>query len=257
MTEPQSRASVLKKPLLHECPKTFCRHWVEARWGNQVRGRCACEWGDCTRSPSGQGDKDFYEPADDQLRMHGLPWFFFVDPEELLPEQKRRYHKYFEKEHHALLRPGVTGLRLAKRGAAPGFSEHAFNEQAFWLAERCEGAVSEIDTDVRNKSFGFAKITFPDGQALYVVQNVMYPLIACASKIAPFSMTWHAWPEIWTPFSPMSMNGMALEPEHLQLEVTVDWLVALPETERACIRRWRPLTVGELVFNYWDIERFV
>jgi hypothetical protein len=259
MSNSSPRAFDFKKPSLDGCPKLFCSHWVEVRWGTNVRGRCMCEFGTCTRAGDGEGDKDFYEPEVDVLREHGLPWFFYMDPEELSPEQRRRYDKYFAREHHALLRPGVTGLRLVKRGAAPGWNEQAFLEQGYWLAQRCNGRVAETDTDVRSKSFAWVKIV-PNGQndqpPLYVLQNVVYPLIACAAKVAPFAMRWLEWPEEWQPFAPAGGgHGLVLDPTVLNTEPGLDWQIALSEPERVLIRRWRPASIGEIIYNFWDIER--
>ncbi len=53
---------------------------------------CRCPCGLCTRLDAEQGDHDWYEPHEPNLRQAGLPWFYFIPtPAKLVPDLRTSY----------------------------------------------------------------------------------------------------------------------------------------------------------------------
>jgi hypothetical protein len=59
------------KPLANVCPEKFCFFWNE-------EGFCRRTFGECFRDTGDVTDKDWYEPCEPELELHGLPWFYFI-----------------------------------------------------------------------------------------------------------------------------------------------------------------------------------
>ncbi len=88
-----------EKPDPSVCPQKFCFCW---RMGKVITAKhpepptvaqgCRSPFGVCTRLDPVNGDHDWYEPHEPNLREAGLPWFYFiVSPDGLTPTSKARY----------------------------------------------------------------------------------------------------------------------------------------------------------------------
>jgi hypothetical protein len=103
-----------KNELKNKCPKEYCFLWREE--GNQIargvymnledafknlelveQSHCGCSFGICKRNEEFRDSNasDYYEPNDVQLGKNGLPWFYFVDYNQLSEKDKKQYDMFF------------------------------------------------------------------------------------------------------------------------------------------------------------------
>ncbi len=93
-----------EKPDPNICPRRFCFMWQMARLVSaktpqpaSVAQGCRCPFGLCTRLDREQGDRDWYESHDPNLREAGLPWFYFYpSPAILVPGVHEEYIRQSE-----------------------------------------------------------------------------------------------------------------------------------------------------------------
>lgn len=129
----------------------------------------------------------------------------------------------------------------------PVLEERAFRHLCHWLARENGGTVAETDTDTTARNFYFARISRYDA-AVFLLQNIHHSFAAFAQRDPSGRFVLVRQPE-WLRVS----EGIAcfLDPA----ELDQDWrglCGELSPEELEQIRYWKPRTVGELLFNYWD-----
>ncbi|MEU7455404.1 hypothetical protein [Streptosporangium roseum] len=122
------------------------------------------------------------------------------------------------------------------------------------MARRTNGRVLAVDPAGGRRSFHAAILTYRDrGRELELVGHVLLPLLALARRRIESDMALSFLDDREVSgklgaYEPYRVPGTA----ELALPVARADLSELGEAEMDQIRYWRPETVGELVFNFWD-----
>ncbi|MEV4183139.1 hypothetical protein AB0J28_17075 [Streptosporangium canum] len=120
------------------------------------------------------------------------------------------------------------------------------------MARRTNGRVLAVDPAGGRRSFHAAILTYRDRE-LELVGHVLLPLLALARRRSgsDMALSFLDDPEVsgkLGAYEPYRVPGT----DELALPVARADLSELGEVEMDQIRYWRPETVGELVFNFWD-----
>lgn len=147
---------------------------------------------------------------------------------------------------------GSTGFRCAGERPPSAPDPREFTRIVHDVVRRTNGRVLAVDPAEGRRSFHAATLTYRDRE-LEAVGHVLLPLLALARRRRGSDMTLSFLddPEVSGKLGacePYRVLGMA----ELALPVARVDLSELGEVEMDQIRYWRPETVGELVFNFWD-----
>ena len=162
------------------------------------------------------------------------------------------------------IQPGVTGFGQGPLPPPIQVDFKAFRALCYTAAQGTEATVLSVDPSpfktVRN--FVFALLQFskvPGAPSVFLFVNQHTPLLACA--FAPALTSPH--PD-GSPFSFMDVPELSttFEPFYPILkkeELEIPWIWSeselasrLPPEEIKQIAYWKPQTVGEVLFNFWD-----
>lgn len=146
---------------------------------------------------------------------------------------------------------GITGFYAKKDGAPPQINEEAFIQFCTALMQQQGGEVKRFEKSQQAMNFYYAEVIWHN-KRFYIVVNAHYPYLAFAEKIqygeiifmeAPFAMPAH------TPYRVLSLAELTTPTVGAR-----EWAPyeKLHRTEIAQISYWRPATIGEIVFNFWD-----
>ena len=142
-----------------------------------------------------------------------------------------------------MLPRGITGFGDAQ---APDIQDvKSFTALAHTTARELGGAVCYIDTDTLSRSFYSARIESSHG-GVYILMNAHYPYAAFADSVEYGEIGF------------VDVPGGVVCPDVRVLtrdELLQPWSGEegeLGDTEMKQIRYWKPRTVGEVVFNFWD-----
>jgi hypothetical protein len=112
--------------------------------------------------------------------------------------------------------------------------------------------VESVDKSVRAENFHRALLTttHPDRQITLLCNNYV-PLLAVTEPEPQYMQPIFAEaPDLAEAFADTPFR--MLSPAELNDPLTDTHLTDLPRVERDQIRNWKPKTVGETVFNFWD-----
>lgn len=144
-----------------------------------------------------------------------------------------------------MLPKGITGFGDITDLPAPPQDERRFRQFCHAFARAHQGRVNAFDLDLSGKSFYAAEIELGH-RRFSLLGNAFYPWIAFAEPMEYAEITF-----VDAPFVLTAPDVRLLTPDELRQ----DWrgcASRLGETEMKQIRYWKPQTVGEIVFNFWD-----
>lgn len=218
-----------------KCPQWLCFHWCEKQdyvalgyyqnldetFNNLKEGEesaCSCTLGTCIRTTKEHGDKDMFEPCEPKLRK--------------------------------ILKNSVTGFRDKNYSKLLLHNqEKKFIKDFHSIINKINGKILYIDADFIGKNFYIATIIV-EGIITYSLLNINYPLIAFASKVEPFAITFINDQILAEEFR--NLNYIVLSINQLSCPIKKEYLKELNKMEMKQIEYWQPNTLGEIVFNYWD-----
>jgi hypothetical protein len=149
------------------------------------------------------------------------------------------------------LPPGATGFGPAPRGGSGDIQ--AVIAACYHAARQTGGSVSETATPGVTPNFYTITVEYP-GHAVAVLKHRLLPLLAIAEpRPAGDSgpITFIDQPDLATAIADTS--GLeVLAQEQLGTPVSRADLTGLDPDEHQQINYWKPATVGELLFNFWD-----
>ncbi|MGI6030042.1 MAG: hypothetical protein ACOX7F_00895 [Eubacteriales bacterium] len=123
--------------------------------------------------------------------------------------------------------------------------ERLFQRLCYSIAREQHGTVLSFDMDLAAKNFYFVQMEIAY-KNLYILENAYHPWVAFAKTIefgdiefmeAPFPL---AAPDIHL----LALSELQQDGSHL--------VGNLDKAEIEQITYWRPRTLGEIVFNFWD-----
>jgi hypothetical protein len=147
---------------------------------------------------------------------------------------------------------GATGFRHAGDPPPSAPDPREFTRIVHDVARRMNGRVLAVDPAGGRRSFHAAMLTYRDRE-LELVGHVLLPLLALARLRSGSDMTLSFLddPEVSGKLGAYEPYRVPCTAE-LTLPVARADLSELGEVEMDQIHYWRPETVGELVFNFWD-----
>lgn len=146
-----------------------------------------------------------------------------------------------------MLPKGITGFGEWNQSPVSIQDERLFCQLCYSIARENHGTVLMISCDTTGKNFYSAQIERYHA-IFYILQNIHYPYVAFAASIDFNKIVFIDIP-----------HGLHISDPNIHLltpsELNQDWhdLVSnLSESEMEQIRYWKPQTVKEIIFNFWD-----
>lgn len=149
------------------------------------------------------------------------------------------------------LERGVTGFRSDREQELRGVAARMFRAGCYEAARAAGGAVEQVLESAYPRNFHSAVMIAPSGR-FAILCNVTYPWIAFAGQgTGDLEPKAFADPPGWAAtFADAGFTVMSRQVLNSPLNA-VD-TTALGKAEWLQINSWRPVTVGETVFNSWD-----
>lgn len=144
-----------------------------------------------------------------------------------------------------MLPNGITGFRDLKDPYIPEQEKRIFQRLCYSIATRHHCLVLSFDLDLASKNFYSAEIKTERGR-FYLLENAYYPWIAFAKSYNFTKIKF-----IENPFSITDSGICVLTLSELQQ----DWHNIVGELNKAELKQieyWKPNTVGDIIFNFWD-----
>lgn len=144
-----------------------------------------------------------------------------------------------------MLPNGITGFRDLDHPYVAEQEKKGFQKLCYSIATRYHCMVASFDFDLTGKNFYSAEIKTKQG-SLYLLENAYYPWIAFAKNCD--------YTEIELIESPFDLTEQNIYMLTLS-ELGQDWhgfVSQLGEAEREQIKYWKPKTIGDIIFNFWD-----
>jgi hypothetical protein len=150
------------------------------------------------------------------------------------------------------LPPGATGFHRPRLGDQADLK--AFNAVCYHAARVITGSVSRVTPakDRVTPSFHAIDITQPQHE-ITVLRHIVLPFIAFARPCSDGDMTitFVDHPALADAITNLT-DAQILTVEQLDTPLSRVDLSALEAFEHDQIKYWKPYTVGELLFNFWD-----
>ncbi|MES9771213.1 hypothetical protein COM86_25145 [Priestia megaterium] len=152
---------------------------------------------------------------------------------------------------------GVTGFYIDPKNEPPATSLKQFKIHSYEAARTYNGELLECnDTDVHsNFLFSILRIS---NKEVYVLLNKHYPFVAFASSVHEERIIFVNNKELSFFFSDLYkiLYAESLNERLLYMRKKGSVLIKndnqLNNAELAQIAYWKPVTVGEVLYNYWD-----
>lgn len=144
-----------------------------------------------------------------------------------------------------MLPNGITGFRDSDDFYIAQQDEKIFKKFCYAITLPYHYVIVSFDIELTSKNFYSAKIKTEQG-SLYLLENAYYPWIAFAKSLEFAKIEF-----IESPFHLPDQDVYVLTLSELQK----DWhnsVSKLSKAELEQIKHWKPKTVGEIIFNFWD-----
>ncbi len=148
---------------------------------------------------------------------------------------------------------GATGFWDRRTGPLPTL-DPARVRQACWAAAAPMRATTSDVSPGYPASFTCTELRASDGRlTAVVVAHLHLPLITLACVPPAFGgpptaiVPQPAWAEVFEAFDFAVLDDAMLRTPLAQVDLS-----ALPAVEREQARQWKPATLGDLLFNWWD-----
>jgi len=152
---------------------------------------------------------------------------------------------------------GVTGFYSSLDNKPNEIDENHFKSICFDLVRRSQGKVLEIDEQNLTSNFLKVKVDMFNRE-IYVLLNAYYPFLAFASTVEFQHINFINDPMLSKDFIPF-YKVLSKEELHEPLDirnsrgkVSLENENDLNSSELEQIDYWKPNTVGEVMFNFWD-----
>ncbi len=152
---------------------------------------------------------------------------------------------------------GVTGFYNAKYNKPPTIDGKQFKQQCFSIIKRNNGKVLEfIEPQFATNFLNLEVKVF--NNHLHILLNEHYPFLAFASFVDFENINFIDEPELLKQFSPFyKVLGMEELNEPLYIKEDTGKIILkndneLNSAELEQIAYWKPKSVGEVIYNFWD-----
>ena len=153
-----------------------------------------------------------------------------------------------QNENLPLLPRGITGFWSSSEEPGSGISVEKFKQLTYAIARNNQMIISNTDSDLTGKNFFWAEYQ-KYGKPMYLLMNSRYPYLAFTDQMSFLGFHFIDPPEnLILP----QMDRLILMEKGLLNQSWENQKNTLDETELSQIRFWRPTTIGEIIFNFWD-----
>lgn len=149
-----------------------------------------------------------------------------------------------------ILPNGVTGFSDSEANKPPKVDGKQFKQLCFDLAARNGGKVIEFYTPQYQANFYHAQVEVL-GNVFYILLNEHYPYLTFASLIEPGNIKFIDKPSLNEQFSPFYRVIGTVE-LNVPFHQTMVKKTELNTAELEQLAYWKPETVGQIIFNFWD-----
>lgn len=145
-----------------------------------------------------------------------------------------------------LLPSGISGFFEAGK-CADLVDSRVFKQVCYCIANDNNGKLLSLDISLSGKNFYMAKIEI-DKSLTYLLMNAYYHYIAFASLVERGKIVFRDYPtNLRFSFSQYKI----LDTKELS-KSCLNAIDKLSDTEIAQIKYWKPTTIGDIIFNFWD-----
>lgn len=147
---------------------------------------------------------------------------------------------------------GISGFYNSDEPKPPEVDVSKYKELCDELARKLGGEVLEFTDALYPANFNKAYFRFPE-KHVCLVMNKHYPMLAFATTVEALKIQFINFPE---GASEIPDEFTVLSPDALEAGVPED-LAELPNQqlnkgEVEQVTYWKPQTVGQIIFNFWD-----
>ncbi|MCD2254844.1 hypothetical protein [Listeria marthii] len=145
---------------------------------------------------------------------------------------------------------GVTGFYNSEANKPPNIEEKQFKQLCFDIVSCNGGKVLGFNTPQSPANFYYAQVEV-SGNSLYILLNAHYPYLTFASAIELGDINFIENPFLYEQFAPFYqiIGAVELNSSFNQSRVKKS---DLNSAELEQLAYWKPETVGQIIFNYWD-----
>jgi len=145
---------------------------------------------------------------------------------------------------------GVTGFYDSKLNKPPQVDGEQFKQLCFDFASRNRGKVMDFVTPQYPTNFYYAQVEML-GNLFFILLNEHYPYLAFASVVEFENIHFIDRPVLNEPFSSF-YQVIGTGELHVPLNQGLIKKTELNRAELEQIAHWKPETVGQIIYNYWD-----
>ena len=152
------------------------------------------------------------------------------------------------------LRPGITGFFESREWKTlPAYSIRDFKQLVHAAAEGLGWAVASVTAAGTTPNFHVAHIEPPKRQ-VFILGHSNFPIVAFAEQVAEIDqrLRFVDEPELASEISRLFPDVAIASSVELNRSITEHDLSQLGPADRRQIMYWKPRTIGQLVFNWWD-----
>ncbi len=156
-----------------------------------------------------------------------------------------------------LLLDGITGFS-DKSDILPLVDRNEFNKLCYSLAIYMNGKVKSFTGSQTNTNFYVNTLNI-SGETTHILLNDCYPFIAFATSVDYCGISFVNKPDFSKILREFSTDLKFLTTSELHETIQVDGKTfklknenSLNPVELSQILYWKPKTIGEVIFNYWD-----
>lgn len=145
---------------------------------------------------------------------------------------------------------GISGFYDSKVNNPPQVNGEKFKQLCLDFASRNSGKVIDFITPQYPSNFYCATVEIEDTK-VYMLLNEHYPYLAFASVVEFGNIKFINKPILYEEFSSFYR---VKDPDELNVPLNQNLLkqTELNSSELEQISYWKPETVGQIIFNYWD-----
>ena len=155
---------------------------------------------------------------------------------------------------HMILQRGITGFSdRGQHGTMPKFSLAEFKRIVFAAARPLKYGVSDIVESGVTPNFHSALLTTPE-TAVSVIGHSTYPVFAVSEPLQTYlcELSFADCEALSREIEAMFPSITFATADELNCKPTESNLVNLDKSELEQLTYWKPQTIGEVVFNWWD-----
>ncbi|NND04684.1 MAG: hypothetical protein HKN91_18060 [Acidimicrobiia bacterium] len=143
------------------------------------------------------------------------------------------------------------GIRDRAQPLLPVADRKLFRVAIFAAARQVDAIVGEEPERSPFHNYVATEVTPQRGRSLLVLKNDYLPIVAFSLKSSDLP-EFVAWPQSGAALIEVDPSLRVCEPDELNRRPTDRDLAQLGDAERQEVKYWKPTTIGEIIFNWWD-----